>query len=91
MPLTTKYRQQLKAKAHPLKPIVFIGNHGFSDAVKNEIERALDDHELIKVRIQVGDRHLRKELFAEICLTHKAEAVQLIGNIGVIYRPNLEK
>lgn len=91
MPITTKFKQQLKAKAHKLSPIVFIGNHGFTENVKAEIDRGLLDHELIKIRIQGIDRDMRQELFKEICRATEAEAVQLIGGVGVIYRKNTEK
>ena len=90
MSLATKQKQQLKAKAHALKPIVFIGNNGLSDNVKTEIELALTDHELIKIRIQTNDREIKRELFAEICLFHHAEPIQLIGSMGTIYRKNTE-
>jgi len=90
MPLATKQKQQLKAKAHSLKPVVFIGNNGLSDNVNTEIDRALTDHELIKIRIQTADREIKRELFAEICLSHHAEPIQLIGSIATIYRKNAE-
>lgn len=86
MALNTKYKQQLKAKAHKLKPIVTIGDKGLTKNVIKEIDRGLHDHELIKIRIQGTDREVKRALFAEACeLTH-AEAVQLIGGIGVVYR-----
>ncbi len=88
MALTPKGRQILKARAHALKPIVLIGNNGLTDAVLKEIERALHDHELIKVRIAGNDRDARLEAFALICEKTQAEIVQNIGNIGVLYRPN---
>lgn len=88
MPLAPKTKQILKAKAHALKPVIMIGNNGLSDAVHKEINRALDDHELIKIRIGGEDRELRKQMLAEICEAHGAEAVQLIGGIGVVYRKN---
>lgn len=90
MPLTPKQRQQLKALAHKLKPVVMIGNNGLTEAVNKEIDRALNDHELIKVRIQTNDRELRRQLFGEISNIHQAELVQLIGSIGVLYRKNQE-
>jgi len=86
MPLTPKTRQQLKAKAHSLKPIILIGNKGLTEAVHKEIDIALHDHELIKIRIQTNDRELRRELFAIISETNHAEIVQMIGSIGVFYR-----
>jgi RNA-binding protein len=86
MPLNTKSRQALKAKAHPLKPVVLLGNHGLTEAVLKEIDRAISDHELIKIRIPVEDRDERKAIAAQICEAMKAELVQLIGAIGVFYR-----
>ena len=91
MSLSPKIRQQLKAQAHALKPIVYIGQNGLTDAVNKELNSALDFHELMKVKLQIKDRELRRELLAEICQIHQAESVQLIGNIGVIYRKNPEK
>lgn len=86
MPLNTKLKQQLKGQAHKLKPVVMLGNQGFSDAVKKELERALTDHELIKVRVASTDRDLRRQIFAEISEATGAELVQMIGSIGVFYR-----
>ena len=63
-----------------------IGNQGFTEAVKKELDRALTDHELIKVRIASTDRDLRRGLFAEMCQATGAELLQVIGSIGVIYR-----
>lgn len=88
MPLSSKYKQQLKAQAHKLKPVVMLGNNGLTEAVQNEIERALTDHELIKIRVAIEDRDIRREILHEICQTRQAELVQKIGNIGVLYRKN---
>lgn len=86
MLLHTKARQSLRAQAHKLKPVVIIGNNGLSDAVKKEIDRALHDHALIKVRIQSQDRDLRLALFEQISELLQAELIQKIGSIGVFYR-----
>jgi hypothetical protein len=48
--LTERQRRHLKGLAHALKPIVRLGNAGLTEAVALETERALHDHELIKVR-----------------------------------------
>ena len=86
MPLTTKERQHLKARAHKLKPVVMVGNNGVTIAVNKEIDRALNDHELIKIRVQTEDRELRQQILEEIAATANAELVQKIGGIGVFYR-----
>lgn len=91
MPLHPRQRQQLRGQAHKLKPVVMIGNNGVTEAVNKEIDRALNDHELIKIRIQSDDRDLRRELFATLCDANRAELVQVIGAIGVIYRKKTEK
>jgi len=90
MALAPKVRQQLKGKAHKLKPIVFIGINGLTENVNQEVDRALTDHELVKIRIQHADREERRALFAQICEAHHAESVQFIGNIGTLYRKNPE-
>jgi len=86
MSLTPKQRQALKAQAHKLKPIVFIGHQGLTAAVKKEADQALAHHELIKIRIQAEDRDERRAFFAELCESLQASPVQLIGNVGVVYR-----
>lgn len=88
MQLTTKEKQHLKAKAHPLKPILLVGNQGVTESLQKEFERCLYDHELIKIRISGTDRESKKALFAQMCATADAVAVQLIGNIGIVYKPS---
>jgi RNA-binding protein len=78
--------RQLRAIAHKLKPIVTVAQKGVSETVHKEIDQALARHELIKVKIVVGDRDLRKEVAAEICDQTRSELVQSIGNIVVLYR-----
>lgn len=89
MSLTPKAKQALKARAHALKPVVMIGSQGLTPAVNKEIDRALNDHELIKIRVASNDRELRRALINEICTTHGADLVQSIGNVGVLFRKNL--
>ena len=86
MTLSPKQRQQLKAKAHKLNPVVMLGNQGLTAAVNKEIDRALNDHELIKIKIVGDDREARKAVVVAICEAQKAELVQQIGKIVVIYR-----
>jgi RNA-binding protein len=86
MSLTPKERQHLKGRAHSLKPVVMIGNNGITDAVNKEIDRALNDHELIKIRVLSTDREQRREIFAAAAEAAGAQLVQTIGAIGVFYR-----
>jgi RNA-binding protein len=78
--------RQLRAIAHRLKPIVTVAQNGLSETVAREIDQALSRHELIKVKIVVGDRELRREIAAGISSQSGAELVQSIGNVIVLYR-----
>ncbi len=83
-------KKKLRAQAHSLKPVIMIGQSGFTAAVLAEIELALDSHELIKVRIR-AEREDRKQISEKICADTGAELIQNIGQIAVIYRPNPDK
>jgi RNA-binding protein len=89
--LTPAQRRSLRARAHALHPVVFIGDKGLSQNVLDEIASSLDSHELIKVRAGEADRDARDALLAQICEQLEAAPVQHIGKILVIYRPAPEK
>jgi len=86
--LKAELKKFLRAKAHTLKPVVITGQHGASPQVLSEIERALDHHELIKVRVNAGDRDQRQSLIQEILTATSAELIQSIGHIITLYRRN---
>jgi putative YhbY family RNA-binding protein len=88
--LTVLQRKNLKARAHPLKPTVMIGNAGLSVTVLEEIARALKSHELIKIKVMNDDREARAAMLQEICTQLNAGAVQHIGKILVVYQPQEE-
>ena len=83
-------RKALKARAHRLEPVVWIGNDGLSDAVVAEIDRALAAQELIKVRAAGLAREARENAMLEICARCAAEPVQHIGKVLVLYRKKPE-
>jgi RNA-binding protein len=89
--LTSSERKALKARAHKLDPVVMIGAKGLTDEVLAEIERALDAHELIKIRAPALERDAREVAFAAICERTAAEAVQQVGKVLVLFRKKKEK
>ncbi len=89
--LTRAFLRNLITKAHPLHPVVIIGNKGLTDQVHNEVEAALTAHELIKVRVNASTRELRQEMIAKMAQEHEATIVQNIGHILVLYRVNSDK
>jgi RNA-binding protein len=78
--------KQLRAIGHKLNPVVTIAGNGLTENVLAELERALGDHELIKVKLAVGSRETRSAVAQEICDRSGAELVQSIGNVIVILR-----
>ncbi|SSN09519.1 RNA-binding protein YhbY [Klebsiella pneumoniae] len=86
MNLSTKQKQHLKGLAHPLKPVVMLGNNGLTEGVLAEIEQALGHHELIKVKIASEDRETKA-----IVRETGACNVQVIGKTLVLYRPTPER
>ncbi len=88
MDITKTQQKFLRSKAHHLKPVLWIGQNGLTDSVTAEIETALDHHELIKIKLRVGDRELRNKTIADICQATHSTQVQSIGNIVSIYRRN---
>ena len=67
--------------------MIRLGNAGLTPAVTAETGRALEDHELIKVKGPGGDRAARDELFAALARDTGSTLVHRIGNVAVLYRP----
>ena len=65
-----------------------IGEGGMSDAVHKEFEATLHHHELLKVRVRVGDRKIRDAIINEVCTRSNASLIARIGNIALIFRRN---
>ena len=85
----TMDNQQLKkfrTIAHQLRPILTIAGDGVTANIVKELNQALERHELIKIKIQVGDREVRQQVTDELCLQSNAECVQRIGNVAVLFR-----
>jgi RNA-binding protein len=91
MALNSSQIRYLRGRAHPLKPVLLLGGKGVTAGVLKELEQALDDHELIKVRLGGGDRTERSAELDKLVESSRAETVQTIGHIAVLFRRNGEK
>ncbi|WP_392587313.1 ribosome assembly RNA-binding protein YhbY [Serratia ureilytica] len=91
MNLNNKQKQHLKGLAHPLKPVVMLGNNGLTEGVLAEIEQALEHHELIKVKIAAEDRETKTLIADAIVRETRACNVQVIGSTLILYRPSKER
>ncbi|UVO17381.1 ribosome assembly RNA-binding protein YhbY [Stutzerimonas stutzeri] len=88
MPLTNEQKKHYKSTGHHLKPVLIVAENGLSEGVLAELERALNDHELIKVQFRIAEREDRHALMEELCKAARCELVQNIGKMALVYRKN---
>jgi len=90
MALTGKQKNYLRGIAHNKNPIVTIGGKGLTDAVLNELDLALDQHELLKVKLPTNSKAEKVALLKQITAKSNSEPIQLIGRVAVIFRATAE-
>ena len=78
----------LRRIAHHLDTVVTVSDGGLSEGVLGETNRALDDHELIKVRVVDNDRAARSATIEALASATEAHVVQKIGKVAVLFRAN---
>ncbi len=91
MQLSEKQKRFLRGLGHQLHPIVTIGQKGMRETIMSEIEQALTSHELVKIKINIGEHAERDATVAEISEATGAMLVQRIGNTALYYRANPKK
>ena len=84
--LTNEEKNILRKKAHSLKPVVLIGQHGVNESVIAEIDSSLNVHELVKIRCRGSNREKLSEQSTQVKNRLHAEVVQKIGSTFVLYR-----
>jgi RNA-binding protein len=85
MPLTEAQKKRLRGLGHKLKPVIIVGAAGLSASLLEEFDRSLAHHELMKVKLSVGDRDERDRLIAELRSRSNAELVQRVGNVALLF------
>ena len=92
MELNPRQRAHLKSLAHHLKPVVFVGKEGITDQTVRSLEEAFNTRELLKVKIlEAAPLSAREGAHRLAERIEGAVAVQSIGRVGVLYRPDPEK
>ncbi len=91
MKLTERQKKFLRQQVHNLKPVITTGDKGITDSLISELDSALEHHELLKVKVRVGDRDARNEMIEALVNKTDAMLVSRIGNIAALYRPNRKK
>ena len=80
--LTKRQVKYLKGQAHHLQPTVYVGKHGFSEAVGKALAFTFRSFELIKVKIAVEDRNEVASIAQGLAEDSKAVLVQIIGKMA---------
>lgn len=89
--LTSAQTRFLRGQAHDLKAMLQVGGKGISDALVGEVGAALEQHELIKVKVAGAEREARDAMIRELAARTGAALVQRIGHTAVLYRPSPDK
>lgn len=86
MKISNEDKKQLRRLGHNLNPVVTIASKGLSENVLAEINRALNDHELIKIKLSSGDNKSKSEIVRVICEQCAAQVVQSVGHIVLLLK-----
>jgi RNA-binding protein len=88
MALSERQKKHLRRLGHDLHPVVRVGQRGINPGVLEELEIALDHHELVKLRARAGSRDTRDDILEQLANQTGAELVHRIGNVALFYRKN---
>lgn len=86
MSLNQEQKKRYRAIGHDLNPLVTIADKGLTESVLAEIDRALRDHELIKIKVNLADRTEKKAAIDAVCEQLDATLVQSIGRVALLLR-----
>ena len=81
-------KKAFRGVAHHLDPVVSVSDRGLSDGIIAETERALMDHELIKVKVDALQKSDRLAITTALAEQTRAKVIQNIGKVAVLYRKN---
>jgi RNA-binding protein len=90
VPLNGKQRRQLRALGHHLTVVVQVGADGVTDGVIAATAQALEDHELIKVKI-AAEREERAEAVEKLAEATKSEVAQTLGRTVLLWKKRPKK
>lgn len=91
MKLSTSQVRFLRSQAHSLKPVVLVGANGVTENLLEELELALNTHELIKIKVRAEEREERDQMIERICQKSGAIKIQRVGHNLTLFRRNPAK
>lgn len=90
--MNSKQRKLLEKAAHPLSPVVIVGQGGATEAVETMLSTQLSQHELVKLKFNEY-KDEKRELAENLEKATASTLVRIIGNVAIFYRehPEAEK
>lgn len=82
-------RRFLRSHAHPLRPLIQVGDGGLSESLLAALDEALRDHELVKVRLREPSD--KKAAARELASASRSALCGVVGHTVILYRPNLDE
>lgn len=86
MSLNKAQKKFLKKESHALKSIYQVGKLGLTDNFIEQIDLAIERHELVKFNILQNSDETIKEAAARVAEAINAEVVQTVGHTATLYR-----
>jgi RNA-binding protein len=81
-----KRARELRGLGHGLNPAVSIGKAGITSSICAELDRMFGLTPLLKVRLVGVEGTERKELAEEVAAAARADIVQLIGKMLLLFK-----
>ena len=89
--MDSKQRARLKSQAHDLDAIIQIGKNGVTTDTIKVVKDALNNKELIKIKVIEGCPIDKKEVAVLLADNTSSQVVQVIGSKIVLYKKNILK
>lgn len=91
MVLSTSQNRYLRGLAHDQRALILLGAKGATAAVVKELDLALSQHELVKVKLSGGSKDERQLQLEALATGTQAETVHQIGHVAVLFRRNIDE
>lgn len=88
--LTSAQRSYLTKRSHKIRPVVYVGQKGLTDAIGNATLEAFKHNEIVKVKFS-SNRELKRDISTELESFTESFLVRIIGHIAIYYKPFEEK
>lgn len=89
--ITTKQRAFLRGLGNALEPVMQIGKDGLTDNSVQAIEQLLQARELVKFKVLNNCDDDAKSLANVVAIKVKADVVQAIGKVFILYKKSTKK